>query len=75
MVDNDNVSSLEKILSDFSFNPQSHNILQCDIEGAEWNVMQRINIDLIARNFSQMIFEFTTVIQMIHKIHKSILRY
>ncbi|STQ85553.1 hypothetical protein LS73_008455 [Helicobacter muridarum] len=58
MVDNDNVASLEKILSDFSFNPQSHNILQCDIEGAEWNVMQRIDIDLIARNFSQMIFEF-----------------
>lgn len=58
MVDNENVASLEKILSESSFNPKYHNILQCDIEGAEWNVMEHIDMNLITKNFSQIIFEF-----------------
>jgi len=54
----DNTISLESIISEYKFNKNAHNIMQCDIENAEWDILEHIDIGLIAQYFSQVIFEF-----------------
>lgn len=49
--------SLARILAESKLDPSAHNILQCDIENAEWEILDAIVMqDLLA--FAQIIFEF-----------------
>lgn len=50
--------TLEQILQDYRFDPQAHNILQIDIEGAEWEIFEQIDFSLLERYFAQIIVEF-----------------
>ena len=60
----DNVSggvetiALERIIREFEFDENTPNILQCDIENAEWDILEHIDMSLISKYFSQLIFEF-----------------
>ena len=57
-VDSENTISLKSILIQHHFDTNVHNILQCDIEDAEWEMLENIEIEVLAKYFSQMIFEF-----------------
>lgn len=50
--------ALERIIKEFNFDAKKHNILQCDIENAEWAILEHIDISVLERYFSQLIFEF-----------------
>ncbi len=50
--------AFSRLLKECDFDPNAHNVLQCDIENAEWEILQDIDIALLARHFSQMTFEF-----------------
>ena len=52
------VVALSKIIKDFDFAKNAHNVLQCDIENAEWDILERLDIGLLKEHFSQLIFEF-----------------
>ena len=58
LVDNENTISLERILSEARLEPGLHNILQCDIEGAEWGILDGLDLGRLAAYFPQLIFEF-----------------
>ena len=51
-------TTLEQILCDYHFDPKAHNILQIDIEGAEWDIFERIDFAMLERYFAQIIMEF-----------------
>lgn len=55
---NENEITLEAVIKSNKLNPNLHNILQCDIENAEWDVLENFKISDLARVFSQVIFEF-----------------
>lgn len=50
--------TLENILQDYKFDPTLHNILQCDIEGAEWEIFDKLDFDILKQYFAQIIIEF-----------------
>ena len=52
------VIALSKIIKDFDFAKNAHNVLQCDIENAEWDILEELDIGLLKEHFSQLIFEF-----------------
>lgn len=54
----DNYITLEQVIKDFQFDNKAHNVLQCDIENAEWEMLEQIDMRLLSENFSQIIFEF-----------------
>lgn len=58
----ENFISLEEVLKENGIKNESEivcgNILQIDIENFEWEVLEEIDIKLLADNFSQVIFEF-----------------
>ena len=49
---------LDQIIKEHDFNRKAHNIMQCDIEDAEWDILEKIDMNLITDNFSQILFEF-----------------
>lgn len=49
--------SFARLMSEVDINPSAHNILQCDIENAEWEILDSIDLGLL-EHFSQVIFEF-----------------
>ncbi|WP_334095509.1 hypothetical protein [Helicobacter typhlonius] len=53
-----NTITLEQIIKDNHFDENAHNILQCDIEDVEWEVLEGIDIALLAQYFPQILFEF-----------------
>ncbi|EAJ4563277.1 hypothetical protein ACMTSI_001627, partial [Campylobacter jejuni] len=58
VVSKDNVISINDILSEFDFCEDCHNILQIDIENAEWEIFDKIDMGLLSKYFAQIIFEF-----------------
>ncbi|WP_240329627.1 FkbM family methyltransferase, partial [Helicobacter suis] len=50
--------SLEQILQDYNFDVNAHNILQMDIEGAEWDIFEKLDFVLLEKYFAQIIVEF-----------------
>lgn len=50
--------TLEDILQDYKFDPTLHNILQCDIEGAEWEIFDKLDFNLLQKYFAQIVIEF-----------------
>ncbi len=54
----DNMTTLEAIIESNELNSALPNILQIDIENAEWDIFERIDMELINRYFEQVIFEF-----------------
>ncbi|MCR6585070.1 FkbM family methyltransferase [Campylobacter insulaenigrae] len=58
IVSKGDVISINDILSEFDFCESCHNILQIDIENAEWDIFDKIDIGLLSKYFAQIIFEF-----------------
>lgn len=57
--DENDTISLESALKLAQIDIKNHNILQCDIEDCEWEMLENIDVgESLARNFSQIIFEF-----------------
>ncbi len=54
----DDTISLERIIEQNALDENAYNIMQTDIEDAEWDILEHIDLDVIARYFSQIIFEF-----------------
>lgn len=50
--------SLEAVIEQNGLDEKMENILQIDIENAEWDILERIDMKLIERYFTQVIFEF-----------------
>lgn len=53
-----NTLSLEDAITQNALDEKAHNILQVDIENAEWDILQKLDIALLEKYFSQVIFEF-----------------
>ncbi|WP_324761695.1 FkbM family methyltransferase, partial [Helicobacter bizzozeronii] len=51
-------TTLEQIMQDHSFDPSLHNILQIDIEGAEWDIFEKLDFSILEKYFAQIIIEF-----------------
>lgn len=58
-INNDeNTITLSQVLKDNNLDETLPNILQCDIENHEWDMLENIDIYLLSKYFSQVIFEF-----------------
>ncbi|CAM2808783.1 FkbM family methyltransferase [Helicobacter burdigaliensis] len=55
---NENTITLEQAIRENKISENKENILQCDIENAEWGMLEGIDIELLSKNFTQVIFEF-----------------
>ncbi|WP_240329076.1 FkbM family methyltransferase [Helicobacter suis] len=53
--------SLEQILQDYNLDVNAHNILQMDIEGAEWDIFEKLDFVLLEKYFAQIIVEFHSI--------------
>ena len=49
---------ITQVLKYNNFDKTKPNILQCDIENAEWQMLENIDIKLLSEYFTQVIFEF-----------------
>lgn len=54
----DSTITLESLLNENQLEDSAENILQIDIENAEWEMLEGIDIGILARYFTQVIFEF-----------------
>ncbi|MCI5968561.1 hypothetical protein [Helicobacter sp.] len=50
--------TLGQVIADNGFIAGENNILQCDIENSEWDMLQEIEIESLSKCFTQVIFEF-----------------
>ncbi|PZT47477.1 hypothetical protein B6S12_08775 [Helicobacter valdiviensis] len=57
-VNDDNTITLSQVLKDNNLDKNKANILQCDIENSEWEMLEGIDIGLLNKYFTQIIFEF-----------------
>ncbi|WP_289188989.1 hypothetical protein [Helicobacter japonicus] len=57
-VESHDTITLAQIIKDNHFDTNAHNILQCDIEDAEWELLEHIDISIVAKYFPQILFEF-----------------
>nr|WP_276149105.1 hypothetical protein [Campylobacter jejuni] len=55
---NENTITLAQALNDNNLDESKPNILQCDIENCEWDMLENIDISILNKYFSQVIFEF-----------------
>ncbi|MWV61158.1 hypothetical protein DCO60_01470 [Helicobacter saguini] len=58
VMDNENTISLQNVITQNDLREDSHNILQCDIEDCEWEILENIDLGLMAKFFPQVLFEF-----------------
>ena len=56
--DSHNTISFESLLAQNDFSPNACNVLQCDIEDCEWEILENIDLAKVAQYFPQVIFEF-----------------
>ncbi|WP_325176478.1 FkbM family methyltransferase [Campylobacter novaezeelandiae] len=56
--DDENTITLLQVLKDNNLDEKLPNILQCDIENHEWDMLESVDISLLSKYFSQIIFEF-----------------
>ncbi|TLD81822.1 hypothetical protein LS68_002020 [Helicobacter sp. MIT 05-5293] len=56
--DSDSTITLESVLRDNRLVSTQENILQVDIENAEWDMLKNIDMKILAQYFTQVIFEF-----------------
>ncbi|ECL6335037.1 TPA: hypothetical protein SE751_001198 [Campylobacter jejuni] len=56
-INDKNTITLERIIKDNSLT-KNNNILQCDIENCEWDMLENIDFEILNKYFSQIIFEF-----------------
>ena len=54
----DEFISLEDVIKENKLNENTKNILQIDIENAEWDILENLDLSLFERYFPQVIFEF-----------------
>lgn len=54
----ENTVTLNSILKDNHLDENKPNILQCDIENCEWDMLENMDISVLSQYFSQVIFEF-----------------
>lgn len=54
----DSTITLDTLIKDNQLDSTQANILQIDIENAEWEMLEGIKIESLAENFAQVIFEF-----------------
>ncbi|MCX2683312.1 hypothetical protein OQH60_05660 [Campylobacter sp. MIT 21-1685] len=50
--------TLEQAIKESTLDENQANILQCDIENYEWEMLESIDINLLKKYFTQVIFEF-----------------
>lgn len=55
---NANTITIEQAIKDNCLDASKANILQCDIENCEWEMLKNIDIKLLHNYFTQIIFEF-----------------
>lgn len=56
--DSDSTITLNTLIKDNRLDSTQANILQIDIENAEWEMLEGIEIESLTENFAQVIFEF-----------------
>lgn len=56
--DDENTISLNNVITKNHLDENSCNVLQCDIEDCEWEILEQIDLSNVARYFPQVIFEF-----------------
>lgn len=54
----DDTLSLQNVITQNALNTDAFNILQCDIEDCEWDILEHIDLSLVAKYFPQVLFEF-----------------
>lgn len=54
----ENTITLEQVIKDNKLEITQDNILQCDIENCEWEMLENIDFSILNQYFSQVIFEF-----------------
>ncbi|WP_288644240.1 hypothetical protein [uncultured Helicobacter sp.] len=50
--------SFESVIQSQNLDPNAHNVLQVDIEDSEWAILEKADLQLIAKYFPQVLFEF-----------------
>ena len=50
--------TFDDIVREYSFDEKAHNILQMDIENAEWAIFEKLDFSVLEKYFSQIILEF-----------------
>lgn len=50
--------ALRRIIKENHLSQNACNVLQCDIEDCEWEILEQIDLDEMARYFPQVLFEF-----------------
>ncbi|RAX54752.1 hypothetical protein CCY99_03040 [Helicobacter sp. 16-1353] len=50
--------SFERVVRENSLDKNHHNIMQIDIEGAEWDILREIDLGFVSQYFPQIVFEF-----------------
>lgn len=56
--DSHDTISFENLLAQNNFSSNACNVLQCDIEDCEWDILENIDLAKIAQYFPQIMFEF-----------------
>ena len=56
--DSSDTITLKTIINDNHIHKNAQNILQVDIEDHEWDMLENIDMEILASHFSQIIFEF-----------------
>ena len=50
--------AFERIIAENNLNQNACNVLQCDIEDCEWEILEQVDLGEIAKYFPQVLFEF-----------------
>ncbi|OBV29902.1 hypothetical protein BA723_09990, partial [Helicobacter sp. CLO-3] len=56
--DSHDTMSFDSVIKSNNLSKDAHNIAQIDIEDAEWDILEKIDLGAISPYFSQMLFEF-----------------
>ena len=56
--DSHDTISFANLLAQNDFSPNACNVLQCDIEDCEWEILENIDLSQMAQYFPQVLFEF-----------------
>ncbi|RAX54921.1 hypothetical protein CCY99_01905 [Helicobacter sp. 16-1353] len=58
VVESDDTISFERVVRENGLDKSHHNIMQIDIEGAEWDILREVDLGFVAQYFPQIVFEF-----------------
>lgn len=56
--DSHDTIAFERIIKENHLSPNACNVLQCDIEDCEWEILEQVDLGEMAKYFPQVLFEF-----------------